>query len=164
MNERDALSMMNAVIREAATEDFESVFALVLELRDHFRDGHKPIDSGVVRDTYRRFLDHKDQYIFVAEVEGKVAGLLNMFIVDSLYENKPSAYIDLLIVTSGHRGRGLGRMLMDEALARAVERDCCEIGVDTTNDNEGAIRFYRDCGFNQSSVMFEKQLDTDGDG
>jgi len=153
---------MEYTIREARPEDFESVFALVLELRDHFGDGHKPINSEVVGATYRRFLDHKDQYIYVAEVEGKVAGLLNMFIVDSLYENKPSAYIDLLIVTEGYRGRGLGRMLLDEAFARAVERGCCEIGVDTTNDNERAIRFYSEYGFNQSSVMFDKELDTGG--
>lgn len=150
---------MDMVIREAGPEDFEEVFALVLELRDHFGDGHKPIDSEVVRETYRRFLGHGDQYIYVAEVEGKIAGMLNMLILDSLYESRPSAYVDLLIVTSGHRGKGLGKMLMDEAFARAVERGCCEIGVDTTNDNEGAIRFYRAYGFDQSNILFEKELE-----
>ncbi|RJP32521.1 MAG: GNAT family N-acetyltransferase [Actinobacteria bacterium] len=155
---------MNAIIREARPEDFEDVFVLVRELRDHFGDGHKPIDDEVVRETYRRFLDHEDQYIYVAEVEkGKVAGMLNMSIVDSLYENRPSAYIDLLIVNSGYRGKGLGRMLLDKAFARAVERDCCEIGVDTTNDNDGAIGFYRAYGFDHSNIMFEKELDAGGD-
>ncbi|MBN2025166.1 MAG: GNAT family N-acetyltransferase [Actinobacteria bacterium] len=150
---------MDGIIREARLEDFEDVFALVLELRHHFGDGHKPIDSEVVRATYRRFLDHSDQYIYVAEVEGKIAGMLNVSVVESLYENRPSAYIDLLIVNSGYRGRGLGKRLMGEAFARAVERDCCEIGVDTTNDNEGAIRFYRAYGFGLSNIMFEKELE-----
>lgn len=149
---------MEALIREAQTEDFEGVFALVLELREHFED-HKLVDKEGLLAIYERFLEHDDRYVYVAETGGSIIGLMSLTIGASLYDHKPYVVIDELVVNAAHRGQGVGKRLVDEAFSRAVERGCGEVCVDTTTSNEGALRFYREHGFDHESVMFEKELE-----
>ena len=149
---------MEAVIRKAQTEDFEGAFALVLELREHFAD-NKPVDKEVLRDIFERFLAQADNYVYVAGAEGGIVGVMSMYVGVTLYDDRPYASIEMLIVAPGLRGQGLGKRFLDVAFARAKERGCGEIGVDTSTDNEGAIRFYREYGFDQESILFEKEID-----
>ena len=149
---------LEAVIRKAQTEDFEGAFALVLELREHFGNDEQ-IDKEGVRAIFERFLDHQDHYAYVAEAGGDIVGMMSMSVGVSLYEHRPYAVIDELIISSEFRGRGLGKRLLDEAFARAVERGCCEVCLDTKATNEGALRFYRAYGFDREGIMLEKELE-----
>lgn len=149
---------MRATIREARPEDFEAVFALVLELRRHFRS-EKPLDGDKVRAIYDRFAASDDHYIYVAETDGKVVGLMTLSMLVSLYEDRPYIVVDELVVAADSRGGGIGRRLLDEAFARAAERDCCEVSLDTEASNEGALRFYRKYGFDHEGVLLEKELE-----
>lgn len=149
---------MEPEIRVARPEDFEAVFELVLALREHFGDA-KEVDREAVLSTYRRFLADDDHRVFVAEAAGRPVALMTLSILFSLYEDRPYAVIDELIVAAGYRGRGIGRRLLDRAFAYARERGCCEVCLDTTPGNEGALRFYREYGFDRESVLFEKDLE-----
>jgi ribosomal protein S18 acetylase RimI-like enzyme len=149
---------MDAVIREARPEDFEEVFALVLELRKHFGDGDKPLDKNKVREYYDLFSASEDHNVYVAEAGGDVVGVMTLSMLTSLYEDQPYIVVDELIVAGDSRGAGVGRGFLDEAFRLARERGCCEVSLDTTPDNENAIRFYRAYGFDQESILFEKEL------
>jgi ribosomal protein S18 acetylase RimI-like enzyme len=153
---------MDTTIREARPEDFDSVFALVLELRDHFEE-KGPADREGVLFIYERFLQSDDHYIYVAETDGRLVAVMNISILQSLYDQNPYVVVDELIVTDGYRSRGTGKRLLDEAFRLAHELGCCEVCVDTAANNEDAIRFYRAYGFDQENILFEKELGG-GDG
>ncbi len=153
---------MEGTIREALPEDFDVVFELLLELREHFGDG-KPPDRDGIFSLYQRFLASGDRFVFVAEMDGRPVALMSLSIGESLYEEKPYMVIDELIVNANCRGRGIGKRLVGKAIELAVERGCCELCVDTKATNEGAKRFYRERGFTHESILFEMELDEGGE-
>ena len=53
---------------------------------------------------------------------------------------------DLFVVAQARRG-GVGRKLLELAIARSKERGCREINLDTNESNEVAIRLYDRLGF-----------------
>jgi ribosomal protein S18 acetylase RimI-like enzyme len=152
---------MDYRIREAVPDDFDGVFELLLELREHFEEKGS-VDGDSIFPIYLRFLDSDDHHVFIAETDGRPVALMSLSIDESLYEEKPCMVIDELIVTAAHRGRGVGRLLVDKAVALARERRCSEVCVDTTVTNEGAIRFYRARGFGHENILFEMELDEEG--
>lgn len=145
-------------IREATPDDFDAVFELLLELREHFGDV-KPVDRDGMHSLYLRFLRRENRYAYVAETDGRPVALMSLSIDESLYEEKPYMVIDELVVNAAHRGRGIGKRLIDRAVSLAVERGCCEVCVDTKQANEGAVRFYRRHGFTHENILFEMELD-----
>lgn len=52
-----------------------------------------------------------------------------------------------IAVLPGHRGRGIGRMLIQHSLAGARERGYRAIGLTVRVDNTSAVELYRQCGF-----------------
>ena len=57
------------------------------------------------------------------------------------------AWVEDIAVDAGHRRAGVGRALMDRAIAWAVERGLPGIRLETQNNNVPACKFYESCGF-----------------
>jgi ribosomal protein S18 acetylase RimI-like enzyme len=77
-----------------------------------------------------------------------------------LLEADPRAEIWGLVVDAAHRGRGIGRALMDRAEAWARGRGYTEIRLHSNVVRAAAHRFYQDLGYRitKSSYVFEKSL------
>lgn len=103
--------------------------------------------------------------LFVAEVAGEpatgepLAGWVHVHGV-LLLEADPRAEIWGLVVDAAHRGRGIGRALMDRAEAWARARGYTEIRLHSNVVRAAAHRFYQDLGYRitKSSYVFEKSL------
>ena len=101
--------------------------------------------------------------ILVAQVDGSVVGfaaVLGRVEPEAPDEEQaPHAYVSDLVVLPGHRGQGLGRMLLEhaEALARSAGTKSLQIGV--LSRNESAARLYRDFGFGDFQIHLTKRLD-----
>ena len=88
---------------------------------------------------------------FVAELDGEIAGFAQV---------EPPAWngravVTHLYVSSSHRGRGLGRALLDALAAHARAGGARCLWIETQNVNYPAIQFYlatgfRLCGFDES--------------
>ncbi|HSI98121.1 MAG TPA: GNAT family N-acetyltransferase [Gaiellaceae bacterium] len=97
----------------------------------------------------RRYLkacrDHPDAAVLVAEDEGRVVARLSL----SRDPHPASRHVaDLgLMVATGHRRRGVGRALLEEAVAWARASGVTKLELHVFPWNEPAIRLYESFGF-----------------
>jgi GNAT superfamily N-acetyltransferase len=95
----------------------------------------------------------------VAEVDGRIVGLLGLDRMVPVYRPKPVARMTILIVAEAHRGKGIGRALVDRAVAIACDWGCGIIEVTTNERLIDAHAFYRSLGWDQTSKRFALRLD-----
>src|SRR5262245_6063242 len=106
---------------------------------------------------YREALDSPDRLLIVAE-EGEVVGMAYGEVrIPSRFSDERSLEVSGVMVRAGHRGRGVGRALAEEA-ARFSE----ELGVDWIElkifwPNEQAMGFWRTLGFTPRVVQVTAQ-------
>ena len=91
---------------------------------------------------YTTFIDNPQKVIFFAEVNGKPVGQIKVV----PWWNK-FAYIEELVVDTKFRGQGVGRALMNRAIAWAKEQKFPGITLETQDNNVPACKFYEKCGF-----------------
>lgn len=65
----------------------------------------------------------------------------------SAWHEGVEAELEDLFVSAAARGRGVGRKLVELAIARAAARGCHSIGVQTNERNRAAVALYRRLGF-----------------
>jgi len=82
----------------------------------------------------------------VAEVDGAVAGFALFFTNFSTFLGQPGLYLEDLYVRPAHRGRGLGRALLEHLGALAVARGCGRFEWSVLDWNADAIAFYEKMG------------------
>jgi dTDP-4-amino-4,6-dideoxy-D-galactose acyltransferase len=78
--------------------------------------------------------------VLVTREGGRLAGLV------TLAQHGPVSEIGLVAVEEGHRGKGIGRRLMESAEAWAKDRNTDCLKVVTQGDNTGACALYRSSG------------------
>lgn len=112
----------------------------------------------------RRILDHPDRgRLFVLRDAGRVVGMANALISISTAEGGPVLILEDVIVAAGHRGRGLGRRLIEHVLAWAATEGMSRVTLLADRDNASALRFYRTLGFEESAmVVRRRRLGTSG--
>ena len=82
----------------------------------------------------------------VGEVNGELVAFALFFTNFSTFLAKPGLYLEDLYVRPEHRGRGLGRALLEHLGALAVERDYGRFEWSVLDWNEHAIRLYKGMG------------------
>jgi len=92
-----------------------------------------------------RGFDGRTSVLFVAEMEGRVVGQVDARI-SSFAKARHVANLGIVIVKS-HRGVGVGRALMDRALAWMKERDVEKATLEVFSTNGPAMALYRKMGF-----------------
>ncbi|WP_189320251.1 GNAT family N-acetyltransferase [Streptomyces flaveus] len=80
---------------------------------------------------------------FVAELEdGEIIGYASCAPELSTWDGAEYLHMDCLFLRDGHRGLGVGPMLVDAVLAEARARGLSQVQWQTPPWNEDAIRFY----------------------
>lgn len=69
-------------------------------------------------------------------------------------------YIEALYVTAEHRGKGVGRALLEAAERWAEACGCDVMGSDADIDNEAGVKIHRALGYQEAEriVRFQKAL------
>ena len=65
----------------------------------------------------------------------------------SVWKTAEDCWLEDLYVREAARRGGLGRALVETAIARAKQRGCRRIELDVNEDNGAALALYRACGF-----------------
>jgi GNAT superfamily N-acetyltransferase len=77
---------------------------------------------------------------------GEPAGIVVFFHTYSTFLGRPGIYLEDIFVEESHRGRGLGRVLMQYVARIAVERGCARFEWAVLDWNQPAIGFYEKLG------------------
>jgi GNAT superfamily N-acetyltransferase len=148
-----------ALVRTAREEDIRRILALYrqLELSNAEADRQRTLSPEHYREVFREISGFPGQELLVAEEAGEVIGSLVLAIVPNLSHGaRPWAVIENVIVDERYRRRGVGRLLMEYAVNRAKEADCCRVGLMSNVIREESHQFYRDMGFEASAYGFRQ--------
>jgi ribosomal protein S18 acetylase RimI-like enzyme len=140
------------IVRDARPADVSAVHRLIGQLADS-------ADEAAFRARFERVLATDDHRIVVAEVEGKVVGVLHVFERPAL-EKPCEAIVQALVVDSEARSSGVGEVLMREAEAWASDRKLPSVSLYSRADRKRAHAFYERIGYRvkATSVRMDRSL------
>lgn len=132
--------MNDITIRPAVKEDCPRLMELVQELAEY----EKEPDAVTV--SMEHFIEsgfgkQPVWWAIVAELDGEVAGFALYYIRYSTWKGQ-RIYLEDLIVTEEHRGKGMGKMLLDELMRIAKDKQYSGMMWQVLDWNEPAIKFY----------------------
>jgi GNAT superfamily N-acetyltransferase len=141
-------------LRAAEPRDLTAIVGLIRELAEFERLTHL---LRVTPETLRPHLfgDKPVAESVVGEVNGEIVAFALFFTNFSTFLAKPGLYLEDLYVKPAHRGRGLGRAMLEHLGALAVQRDYGRFEWSVLDWNEHAIRFYEGMG---ATVMPEWRI------
>lgn len=146
---------MNAslLIRPAESSDIPTLICLLTELirlESDFSSDPERMEQGLAL-----FLtDPETRRIFVAEVQGKIAGMCAGQLLPSSSEGGLVLLIEDFIVIESERGKGLGKALIGAVEVWGREKGARRFQLLADRDNESALQFYRKQGWIQSSLTY----------
>lgn len=152
-------------MREAETRDLDRVAAMWTAITRH----HEPLDplfrmrpdsDGELRELLRALLRDRDAAILVYELEGDIAGLCIIRIdhAPPILEETERAEITDLGVRPGFRRRGIGKLLLEQALAWVRMSGIERVEVQVASANAEGQQFWRSQGFGDLMQVLHKRL------
>jgi GNAT superfamily N-acetyltransferase len=137
--------MMGTVIRKATAADAAEILAFIRALAAFERepDAVTATEEGLIRDG---FGPNPFYYCLIAEHEGRPAGFAFYFFNYSTWVGRPGIYIEDLFVHPEFRRLGIGKALLKEVAAIALEKGCLRMQWEVLDWNTPAVDFYRAMG------------------
>ena len=107
----------------------------------------------------RSQLAEPDAIVLVAERAGEVVGYAYAGIegADYMALRGPAGVLHDLVVDPGHRGRGVGRRLLDAALDALAARGAPRVVLSTAARNAAAQRLFERAGFRPTMVEMTRE-------
>ncbi len=140
------------VVRLACNDDLAGVLSLYAQLSP----GDFLPDVADATATWTRMLSSDMMSVHVAEVDGTVAATCVLIIVPNLTRNqRPFGLIENVVSATALRGRGLGKAVVQAAVARAFALDCYKVMLMTGRSDPAVLGFYEACGFQRSKTAFQ---------
>jgi ribosomal protein S18 acetylase RimI-like enzyme len=91
--------------------------------------------------------------VLVAEVDGAVAGYVALGRATPFESNRHVLYVRGLTVAPAHRRHGVGRALIEAAVAAARQRGARRLTLRVLGENAPARALYESCGFVVEGVL-----------
>ncbi len=106
-------------------------------------------------------LDNPDVIVLVAERGGEVIGYTYSGVegTDYMELRGPAGVVYDIVVDPAHRGRGVGRMLMEATLQALKARGSPQVVLSTAERNEPAQRLFERVGFRRTMIEMTRELD-----
>ncbi len=153
---------MSPTIRDATANDLHTLAGL------YEASG---VDEPGVNDAaslshgwHRLRTDTPTARVLVAEVDGEALGTLTCFVLPQLLHGGASTCIvEAVAVNPKAQGRGVGRALMDAAMAIAREHGCYKLALSSNSQRNEAHAFYDRLGYQRHGVSFVAHLDGPND-
>lgn len=123
----------------------------IVELLDHYaRDpmgGGVPLAASTRANLIGELRKRNTAHVILALVDDEPAGLVNCFEGFSTFACKPLLNIHDVVVAAAHRGKGLSKMMLEQAQTLALRLGCCKMTLEVLEGNTVAQAAYRTFGF-----------------
>jgi len=149
------------LIRVASPGDWPDVMGLLAELGRP--DVRGTDDEEPARRLFETYLERPDTEAFVAELDRRVVGFVNVEFRERLNFLTPEAWIPEFIVTEAARSKGAGAALLARCEEVARERNSWSLSLESANWRERAHAFYEREGMADLAKAFVKVLRDDID-
>ena len=141
-------------VRPAEPRDAAAVLALMEGLtRPAVAD-----DPSPQREVFLAHLDHADAQVYVAEIDGEIAGAVSLWIQPRLNWTTPQAWIPDLYVDPAFRRRGAARALLDACAEEARRRGCHALVLESGHHRAEAHMLYESYGFKHYARAYKLSL------
>ena len=141
--------MKNITIRTAKIDDLQPIVKLIADdnvvgAREEYKD---PLDKVYI-DSFKIIDKDPNNELIVAESNKIILGALQItYIPYIINKGQSRALIEAVMVSKEYTGMGIGTKLMNRAIERAKERNCCLAQLTTNKKRLDARRFYERLGF-----------------
>lgn len=135
---------MELTVREAGPDDLEALVPLFDGYRLFYRQNS---DLEGARSFLGARLERGESRIFLAELEGRAVGFVQLFPSFSSVSMRRLWVLNDLFVAPDARKVGVARALMDRARALAIETGAKGLILETEPHNAPAKKLYEDLGW-----------------
>lgn len=132
---------MQINIRRAVKEDCPRLLELIKELA-LYEKAPDEVTVTLEHFTESGFGDKPVWWAFVAEADGIIQGFALYYIRYSTWKGQ-AMYLEDIIVTEAMRGKKIGKLLFDQLIEEAKEKNFKRIVWQVLEWNEPAINFYK---------------------
>ncbi len=159
------------------TKDFEEVLMESINIKklnhnevsdfrslvEIFKDVFEMYESTSNNEPLSKLLTNPDFLVFVVKEKQKVIGGLTMYVLNSYYGTKPTAYIYDVGITPEFQGKGLGKLLIAEVCKYCKDSEFEDVYVEAESDDIDAVSFYRKTKYSsemnvvQFTYFFDKE-------
>src|SRR5438270_12083903 len=144
--------MREVAIREAVESD---VPAILHAYASAGIDDGQSFTVEEARAHMARFRAYPSYRLFVALVEGEIAGTYALLILDNLAKRgAPCGIVEDVAVLPERQGQGIGRAMMEHARAECRVAGCYKLSLSSNLSREAAHRFYDALGFERHGYSF----------
>lgn len=148
---------MQPIVRQARDADLPALAALLAELMTHH--GVTPLGPERAVAALTRALHGPNAWYFVAEVEGRIVGMLGVNERFSTWDAAPYGYVEDFCVTEAWRGQRIGTLLLDQLAAWGRGRGWARIDLDVSAYLTDSVRFYARRGYaDTGSLLYRLRL------
>lgn len=154
-------------IRRAETRDADRINELLFQVAKIHANGRPDIFKTATKkysdQELIEIIGNDDSPIFVATDEndyvlGYAFCVFEITKDNLLLQDRKTLYIDDICVDESHRGKHIGKMLYDYVLFFAKENEFDNITLNVWAFNEGACKFYENCGMTPLKITMEKSI------
>jgi ribosomal protein S18 acetylase RimI-like enzyme len=114
-----------------------------------------PLPGEVLARLIPGLRSHPTTLVLLAYAGAEAVGIATCFRGFSTFHARPLLNVHDLAVVPAHRGRGVGRRLLEAVEARARALGCCKLTLEVLENNPRARRMYERAGFAQARYQDE---------
>jgi GNAT superfamily N-acetyltransferase len=140
---------VTVTVRAAVEDDLPAVHALYREL---YSELDLPLDDRV-RQQWADTVATPRRTVLVAEIDGVAVGTADVTLLANAARARPYLLVENVVVAEGHRGAGIGRVLLDAARDRARAAGCYKLQLSATEDP--AYAFYEAAGMRHDGRTYK---------
>ena len=136
--------------RVASRQDLPAI----LDLYARALDG-RALPVTEAEKLFERIRHYPDYQLYLAEYDGRLAGTFALLIMDNLGEcGTPSGIVEDVVVEPEFQRRGVGRAMMQHALALCRQKGCYKMMLSSNLARTAAHAFYESLGFEKHGYSF----------
>ena len=151
------------LIRRVNIDDYNSV----IELYKQLYDAEKVYDSNII-DKYivdekqeakiKKRIKSRKEIFLVTEKDNKIVGLIDGYIIESIYFKEKVSYLDHICVDKKYRNDQIGTKLINEFTAISKKKGAKYIKLNAFEKNNKAVNLYKKLGFKEYSIYYINEI------